>query len=114
MLRPPLPVGNGVDPQDQAASPRAGGVFRHGRLGEIMKKASLLAASSVAALGIGLLAGPAVASGPSRTTYHAELDPINHSGGSGTLTLSLRRRKAVVTERVRGLAAAFDGQPYPH
>jgi hypothetical protein len=79
-----------------------------------MKKASLLAASSVAALGIGLLAGPAVASGPSRTTYHADLDPVNHSGGSGTFTLSLSGRTATVTERVRGLASTFDGQPYPH
>src|SRR4051794_30213935 len=89
-------------------------VFRHGRLGEIMKKASLLAASSVAALGIGLLAGPAVASEPRATTYHADLDPVNHSGGSGTFTLSLRGHTATVTEHVRGLASTFDGQPYPH
>jgi hypothetical protein len=79
-----------------------------------MKKASLLAASSVAALGIGLLVEPALASEPSRTTYHADLAPVNHSGGFGTFTLSLRGRTATVTERVRGLASTFDGQPYPH
>src|SRR3954471_493 len=110
----PLPIGRGGDPPLQAASPRAGAVFRHGPLGEIMKKTSLLAASSVAALGIGLLAGPAVASEPSWTTYHADLDPVNHSGGSGTFTLSLSGRTATVTERVRGLASTFDGQRYPH
>ena len=79
-----------------------------------MKKTSLLAASSVAALGIGLLAGPAFAAEPSPTTYHADLAALNHSGGSGTITLSLSGRTATVTEHVRGLAATFDGQPYPH
>jgi hypothetical protein len=79
-----------------------------------MKKASLLAVSSAAAVGIGLLAGPAVASEPSVTTYHADLDSVNHSHGSGTFTLSLRGHTATVTEHVRGLAATFDGQPYPH
>src|SRR3954454_18495406 len=111
---PLCPSVAGGDPPLQAASPRAGAVLRHGPPGEIMKKTSLLAASSVAALGIGLLAGPAVASEPNRTTYHADLDPVNHSGGSGTLTLSLSGRTATVTERVRGLASTFDGQPYPH
>lgn len=79
-----------------------------------MKKASLVAASSVAVLGIGLLVGPAFASEPSRITYQADLDPLNHSGGSGTFTLSLRGHTATVTERVRGLASTFGGQPYPH
>jgi hypothetical protein len=79
-----------------------------------MKKAALFAASSAAVLGIGLVGGPAFASEPSRTTYHADLAQINHSGGSGTFTLSLRGRTATVTEHVRGLAATFDGQPYPH
>src|SRR3954471_13729123 len=110
----PCPSVTGGDPPIQAASPRAGAVFRHGPLGEIMKKTSLLAASSVSALGIGLLAGQAVASEPSWTTFHADIAPVNHSGGSGTFTLSLSGRTATVTEGVRGLAATFDGQPYPH
>lgn len=77
-----------------------------------MKKASLLAASSVA-LGIGILAVPGVAAaaGPS---YQARLASINGSGGSGSFMLTLDGSTATVTEHVSGLAASFNGQPYPH
>lgn len=77
-----------------------------------MKKASLLAASSVA-VGIGLLAAPGVAAAAG-TSYQAQLNAINGSGGSGTFMLTLDGSTATVTEHVSGLAASFNGQPYPH
>jgi hypothetical protein len=78
-----------------------------------VKKASLLAASSVA-LGIGILAVPGVAAAAGGTTYQAQLNAINGSGASGTFMLSLDGSTATVTEHVSGLAASFNGQPYPH
>lgn len=77
-----------------------------------MKKASLLAASSVA-MGIGLLAAPGVAAAAG-TSYQAQLNAINGSGASGTLLLELDGSTATVTEHASGLAASFNGQPYPH
>ena len=78
-----------------------------------MKKASLLAASAVA-MGIGILAVPGVAAADSGTSYQAQLNAINGSGGSGTFMLSLNGSTATITEHVDGLAATFSGQPYPH
>ena len=77
-----------------------------------MKKASLLAASSVA-VGIGLLAVPGVAAAAG-TSYQAQLSAINGSGASGTFMLTLDGSTATITEHASGLAASFNGQPYPH
>jgi len=78
-----------------------------------MKKASLLAASSVA-LGIGVLAVPGIAAAADGTSYQAQLAQLNGSGASGTFMLSLNGSTATITEHVDGLAATFSGQPYPH
>lgn len=77
-----------------------------------MKKASLLAASSVA-MGIGLLAVPGVAAAAG-TSYQAQLNPINGAGASGSFMLTVDGSTATVTEHVSGLAASFNGKPYPH
>jgi hypothetical protein len=78
-----------------------------------MKKAALLAASS-AALGIGILAVPGVASAADSSSYQADLAAINGSGASGSFMLTLNGTSATITEKVSGLAASFNGQPYPH
>ena len=78
-----------------------------------MKKATLLAASTVA-LGIGVLAVPGIAAAAAATSYQAQLDAINGSGASGTFMLSLNGSTATITEHVDGLAATFGGNPYPH
>jgi hypothetical protein len=78
-----------------------------------MKKATLLAASSVA-LGIGVLAVPGIAAAADGTSYQAQLAQLNGSGASGTFMLSLNGSTATITEHVDGLAATFSGKPYPH
>ena len=78
-----------------------------------MKKASLLAASSVA-LGIGILAVPGVAAAAGGTSYQAQLNQINNSGASGSFMLTLDGSTATITEHASGLAASFNGQPFPH
>jgi hypothetical protein len=78
-----------------------------------VKKASLLAASSVA-VGIGILAAPGVAAAAGGTSYQAQLNAINGSGASGSFMLTLDGSTATVTEHVSGLAASFNGKPYPH
>jgi hypothetical protein len=78
-----------------------------------MRKASFLAASSVA-LGIGLLAAPGIASAADGGSYQAQLAAINGSGASGTFTMQLNGSQATITEHVSGLPATFGGNPYPH
>ena len=78
-----------------------------------MKKATLLAASSVA-LGIGVLAVPGIAAAADGSSYQAQLAQLNGSGASGTFMLSLNGSTATITEHVDGLAATFGGNPYPH
>lgn len=78
-----------------------------------MKKAPFLAASSVA-LGIGLLAMPGIASAADSSSYQAQLAAINGSGASGTFMLSLNGSSATITEHASGLAATFNGSPFPH
>jgi hypothetical protein len=77
-----------------------------------MRKAPLLAATSVA-FGIGILAVPGIASAAGNS-YQAQLAPLNHSTASGTFMMTLAGDKATITEHVSGLAATFDGKPYPH
>lgn len=78
-----------------------------------MRKAPLLAATSVA-VGIGILATPGIAAAAGSTSYQAQLAPLNNSGASGTFMLQLSGSTATITEHVDGLAATFNGQPYPH
>jgi hypothetical protein len=64
-----------------------------------------------------LVAGAAPALADSATSYTADLQPVPLNGqtsAGGTLTLTLHGNTATVTEDVHGLAATFNGQPYPH
>jgi len=64
-----------------------------------------------------LVAGAAPALAQSTQTYTANLAPVPLNGqtsAGGTLTLTLSGSTATITEDVHGLAATFNGQPYPH
>jgi hypothetical protein len=78
-----------------------------------MRKAPLFATTAVA-VGVGILAAPGIASAADSSSYQAQLAPLNNSGASGTFMLQLSGSTATITEHVDGLAASFNGQPYPH
>jgi hypothetical protein len=78
-----------------------------------MKKSLLLAAPSVA-VGLAVLAMPGIASAADSSSYQAQLGAINGSNASGSVMISLNGSEATVTEKVSGLAAAFNGAAYPH
>lgn len=78
-----------------------------------MKKSLLLLAPVVAA-GVTALAAPGAAFAAGSGSYQAHLGALNHSSGSGSVTLALNGSKATITEHVSGLAATFAGKPYPH
>lgn len=73
----------------------------------------LVPAAVVGAVSFGML--PAQGATAS-TNYQAKLAPVELSQvtGSGDLTLSLDGSNATITEHVNGLAATFNGAPYPH
>ena len=48
------------------------------------------------------------------STYSAQLTALNHSSASGSISISLDGDQATVTEHTSGLAAMFNGDPYPH
>ena len=48
------------------------------------------------------------------TVYRATLAPVNGSGATGSVRISLTGNRATITEHVAGLAAVFKGSPYPH
>lgn len=76
-------------------------------------KAALLAAP---ALGLGIVmlgATPAMAVDGS-PSYSAMLDEINNSGATGEVWIDVDGTTATVTLNASGLAAEFDGAPYPH
>jgi hypothetical protein len=53
-------------------------------------------------------------SGNGWTMYHATLNQLNHSGGSGSVMVKMHGNQATVTEHFSGLAAKFKGGPFPH
>ena len=77
-------------------------------------KKSLLLAAPIAALGLAALTLPGPASAAGATSYQAQLNALNHSSGSGSLMIQLNGSQATITENVSGLAATFNGKPYPH
>lgn len=83
-----------------------------------MKRKAAFAAVPAAALALAVApASAALAQGDSSasTSYQATLAPQNNqSGASGMLSLTLNGNTATVTEHVSGLAATFNGQPFPH
>jgi hypothetical protein len=77
-----------------------------------MKKQFVLAP----ALGLALLAitaAPAMAD-HATGSYSATLNQINNSGASGEVWIDVEGSMATVTLNASGLAAEFDGSPYPH
>lgn len=82
-----------------------------------MKRRTALLLAPAAALPLALMATPAfAASSGSTTTYQATLTPVPLNGqtASGTITVRLTGNTARITEHVTGLAATFNGAPYPH
>ncbi|WP_125610711.1 hypothetical protein [Specibacter cremeus] len=76
------------------------------------KKSAFLMVPALAAGALMLSVSPASAAGDA--SYQATLGPINGTGASGTVMISLNGSQATVTEDVTGLAATFGGKPYPH
>ncbi len=79
-----------------------------------MRFSKFVAMSGGAALLALFAASPAVAQTSSAASYQANLQALNNSGASGTVTLSLNGSQATITEHTSGLAATFSGKPYPH
>ena len=79
-----------------------------------MRNKLLLSLAPVAAVAMAALSMPAAMAASGSTNYQATLNTINHSSGSGSLTLSLNGSEATITEHVSGLAAMFSGAAYPH
>lgn len=78
-----------------------------------MKKSlRVLVPLAVAAVPLAMSTAPAHAD--SGEQYGATLNPLNNSGASGMLTLSLNGNQATINENVTGLATTFMGAPYPH
>lgn len=78
-----------------------------------MKKKLLLALTPVAAVCVAAM-GMSSAAAAGSTNYQATLNALNHSTGSGTLSLALSGNQATITEHVSGIAATFMNAPYPH
>lgn len=77
----------------------------------------LLLGTTAAAAVVGasaLAPGPALADLGGVKTYQAVLNPLNNQKGSGTAKLELDGGEATVTMHWSGLAAEFQGNPYPH
>lgn len=73
----------------------------------------MLLLAPIAALAAGATVLP-VAQADTGWTYEANLAPINGSGASGSLWLTLQGNQATVTQKVSGLASTFMDAPYPH
>ncbi|MDQ6641291.1 MAG: hypothetical protein M3Y66_02225 [Actinomycetota bacterium] len=76
------------------------------------KSLRVLVPLAVAAAPLALMASPASAG--SGSSYQTTLNSINHSSGSGMLTVTLNGNQATVDETFTGLAAKFGGAAYPH
>jgi hypothetical protein len=78
-----------------------------------MRKALAVPAVAIAAVAFPLL-GMAAASADTGSSYQTQLQALNGSGASGTVMIQLKGNQATVTEHVTGVAATFNGNPYPH
>ncbi|MHA7271125.1 hypothetical protein [Arthrobacter sp. HLT1-20] len=78
------------------------------------KKSALLIAPVLALAALSMSAGAAMAHEDDTTTYETTLGAINGSNATGSVWISLHGDEATVTQEVSGLAATFDGKPYPH
>lgn len=79
-----------------------------------MKKSLRALAPVGVAAAAGVLLLPGAASADSTSSYQAALKALNHSQGSGTVTVQLSGSRATITENVTDLAARFNGKPFPH
>lgn len=78
------------------------------------KKSALLIAPVLALAALSMSGGAAMAADGDTTTYEATLGAVNGSNATGSVWITLTGDQATVTENVSGLAASFDGNPYPH
>ncbi|GAB3799551.1 hypothetical protein GCM10028798_12900 [Humibacter antri] len=78
------------------------------------KKAKFLLVPALALGAVALSAAPAMAATGTDAGYQATLAPLNGSTASGTVMVMVSGDQATVTEHVTGLAATFNGKPYPH
>jgi CHRD domain len=76
------------------------------------KSFRVLVPLALASVPFALMASPAAAAGGQ--SFQATLNPLNHSTGSGMLTVTLNGNQATVDETFTGLAAKFNGSPFPH
>lgn len=76
------------------------------------KAIRMLVPLAAAAVPLAMIPGAAFAD--TGTQYQATLNPINHSSGSGMLTLTLNGNSATIDENWTGLAPSFGGAAYPH
>src|SRR6478736_8274791 len=81
--------------------------------GNVMKKSAFLVAPVLALGAFALSTSPALAA-DNATMYQGNLAAINGSNASGTVMITVNGDQATVTEKVSGLAAMFNGSPYPH
>jgi hypothetical protein len=77
-----------------------------------MKKQFVLAPALGLAL-VAMAAAPAMAA-DATGSYSTTLNAINNSGASGEVWIDVEGTTATVTLNASGLAAEFDGSPYPH
>lgn len=78
------------------------------------KKSAFLIAPALALAAVSLSGAGAMAADNGTTTWQANLGAINGSNATGSVMISLTGDQATVTENVSGLAATFNGAPYPH
>jgi hypothetical protein len=80
----------------------------------LMRKSlrALVPIAALAVLPVAFMAAPADAA--SGSSYSTTLNAINHSSGSGMLTVTLHGNRATIDETFTGLAAKFSGAAYPH
>lgn len=78
----------------------------------------LVAAGALGLGGLGMgaaLLAPSAAFASTPTTYQATLNSLNNAqGATGQVKISLNGNVATISEQVSGLAATFNGSPYPH
>ena len=72
-----------------------------------MTRKRLLALTPVAAVCVAAM-GMSSAAAAGSTNYQASLNSLNHSSGSGTLSLALNGSQATITEHVSGIADKFN------
>lgn len=78
-----------------------------------MRKAFTAPAVAIVAAAFPLFAMTAASAADSQT-YQAPLQALNGSNASGSVMVKVNGNQATVTEKATGLAATFNGNPYPH